>query len=274
MPRDVELILLKQLSSCLAIPMFVADADGQLVFFNESAEPLVGRRFEEMGELSLSDWGDLLQATDEMGRPFDDDERPLVAALRQQEPVHRHFFIRDIEGERREVKGTAFPLVREDGKLLGALGMFWRPGEGKPARVTPPAAGRPRRQYEVEAILMRRLASYLATPIYLVGNTGQLLYFNAAAERILGGSFDQMTEASRDEVYESFSPRNLDGSPIERGTHPLTFAREQREPAHRRFWIRGIDSISRLIEGTAFPLIGQSGRDLGAVGVFWEIENS
>ena len=35
-------------------------------------------------------------------------------------------------------------------------------------------------------------------------------------------------------------------------------------------WIRGLDSVLRHIEVSAFPLIGQSDRYLGAVALFWE----
>ena len=112
---------------------------------------------------------------------------------------------------------------------------------------------------------------------YAMRNTeavNSLLYFNAPAGRILGKSFDELLASTRDEVYASFRPTGLDGLPLKRGTHPLTLARERREPAHERFWIHGLDGVSRMIEGTCFPLIGQSGHVLGAVGVFWEIENS
>ena len=39
MPRDVELILLKQLASCLAIPMFVADTEGSDVMADHGRSP-------------------------------------------------------------------------------------------------------------------------------------------------------------------------------------------------------------------------------------------
>ena len=269
MPRDVELVLLKQLSSCLAIPMFVVGADGDLLFYNEPAEPLVGQRFEESGELTLDEWGELLETTDESGRLLDTVERPIMGALQRQQPVHAHMFLRGMDGQRREVEGTAFPLIGEKGTLLGALGLFWQPGGL--SRVEGATHPSPRRQQDVEAILMRRLASYLATPIFLQGAEGQLLYFNAAAAPILGMPFEEMLASSREELYASFSPTALDGSPLAPETHPLTIAREQNAPAHLRFAIRGMDDVMRPIEATAFPLIGQTGRNLGAVGVFWEI---
>jgi hypothetical protein len=38
-------------------------------------------------------------------------------------------------------------------------------------------------------------------------------------------------------------------------------------------WIQGLDQVRRHIEVTAFPLIGQAGRHLGAVAIFWEVKN-
>ena len=272
MPAAVELVVLKQLASCLAIPMLVVDCEGDLLFYNESAESLVGQRFEETGRIRLDEWGDLLQVTDASGRRLSGDERPVVAALRRREPVHRSMYIRGLDGERRQLEATTIPLVGEDGTMLGALGLFWQPGSSGKQTPSAPAAGCPQRQHGIEAILMRRLASYLATPIYMVGSEGELLYFNAAAARVLGRPFDEMVAVTRDELFAAFRPSDIDGSPLKRGTVVLTVAQELREPTHRRFSIHGMDGVTRLIEATAFPLIGQSGRDIGVTGIFWEIE--
>ena len=44
------------------------------------------------------------------------------------------------------------------------------------------------------------------------------------------------------------------------------------EPVHKVIGINGVDGVHRLIEATAFPLVGVGGRILGAVALFWEIE--
>ena len=38
--------------------------------------------------------------------------------------------------------------------------------------------------------------------------------------------------------------------------------------------MRGLDGVPHRLEETAIPLIGQSRRLLGAVGFFWELEDS
>jgi PAS domain-containing protein len=127
-------------------------------------------------------------------------------------------------------------------------------------------------QQEIEVILMRQLASCLATPIFLIDRDGNLLFFNEPAEAILGRRFDETGTLLRDELYEIFQPADLDGAALKREENPLFVARSERHPAHRRFRILGMDGVSRTIEATAFPLVGQSGRNVGAVGIFWEIE--
>ena len=274
MPRDVELILLEQLSSSLAIPIFVVDPQGDLLFYNESAEPLVGQRFDESGALSLREWSNRLRSSDDTGRALDDDESLFVAALRRREPVHRHIFLRSMDGERRKLQGTALPLIGEESRLLGVLGLFWEPDGGELGKTDPPANGGCGQQQHIEAILMRRLASYLVTPIYLVGADGDLLYLNKAAERVVGRSLEEMLASTRTEPYEFFRPTGMDGALLTPAEHPLVIAREQNKPARLRFYNHDKDGTPRLIEGTAFPLIGQTRRNVGAVGIFWEIDES
>jgi PAS domain-containing protein len=129
------------------------------------------------------------------------------------------------------------------------------------------------RQQELEVILMRQLASRLAMPVFLVDARGNLLYFNEAAEPILGRPFTEAGDLKRDELYANFKPSDQDGAPLKQEENPLYIARTRRQPAHLRYWIHGLDGVPRQIEGTAFPLVGQSDRDLGAVGIFWEIRD-
>ena len=47
--KHLVLILARELASNLATPTLIADADGTLVFYNEAAGTLLGKRFEELG---------------------------------------------------------------------------------------------------------------------------------------------------------------------------------------------------------------------------------
>ncbi len=270
--NDVELILSKQLASCLAMQMFVLNSAGDLLFFNESAEPILGRRFDEVGVLLSEEWPGLFQTSDDTGAAIKYEDRPMVIALEQGVPAHRRFWIRGLDGESRRVAATALPLIATGSRHLGVLGLFWEPAQG-PIALSP--VSRPRTnfwQQPVETILTRRLAQRLAMPVFLVDEQGELLYFNEAAGPILGRSFEEVASVHREELYAAFRPRGENGCAIDPDDHPLTIARKRGEPVHRLIWIDGMDGVSRLIAVTAIPLIGQSGRKLGAFGVFWEAE--
>ena len=56
MAYEIEIILNRQLADCLSIPVFITDTIGNLIFYNEPAEEILGRRFEETGEMSVEIW--------------------------------------------------------------------------------------------------------------------------------------------------------------------------------------------------------------------------
>ena len=126
-------------------------------------------------------------------------------------------------------------------------------------------------QKEIEMILARQLASYLAAPVFIVDSHGTLLYYNESAELILGRRFEETGEMSAGEWATRFTPTDENDDPISPEALPLTIAFTKNRPAHRRLWIRGFDGVARHIEIIAFPLIGQVGRQLGAVAMFWEV---
>ena len=48
-PKSLPLILARELASNLATPMFLLDAGGMLVFYNDAAAKLLGKSFAELG---------------------------------------------------------------------------------------------------------------------------------------------------------------------------------------------------------------------------------
>jgi PAS domain-containing protein len=123
---------------------------------------------------------------------------------------------------------------------------------------------------EIEVILTRQLASYLAMPIFVVDEDGNLIYYHEPAEEILGCRFEETGEMPADELAALFNASEENGTPIHAGELPIDVALRQHSPSYRRFWIQGLDQERRCIEVTAFPLIGQANRFLGAIAVFWE----
>ena len=126
-------------------------------------------------------------------------------------------------------------------------------------------------QQEIEVILARHLAEHLVMPIFIVGPTGDLLYYNDPAESILGCRYDETGAMPASEWSIIFQPVDHDGQPMNPDDLPLMIALRERHPAHKRFWIRGLDEALRQIDVTAFPLNAQAERFLGAVAIFWEV---
>ena len=126
-------------------------------------------------------------------------------------------------------------------------------------------------QHDIELILLRQLASYLAMPIFVVDPEGALIYYNEPAEQLLGKRFVDTGAMPAEEWGSIFHPKAADGSPLAVGDLPLVIAVQEGRPAHRRISIEGLDDVERLIDITAFPLVGHAGRQLGAVATFWEV---
>ncbi len=130
----------------------------------------------------------------------------------------------------------------------------------------------PTPQKSIVLILARELASKLATAMFIVDPEGTLVYFNEPAEAILGSSFAETGELSREQWGTDFAPRNADGSPMGLDELPLSWALLKHQPAHARFFITSFDGTERLLSVTAFPLFAREQEFVGAVAVFWEDE--
>ena len=123
---DVELILMRELASCLATPVFLVDTDGTLIFYNEKAEELLGRRFDETGEMPAHEWATIFTPTKDDGRPFDEHELPLSVALREERPTYSTMHILAHDGVNRTLQVTALPITARSGRMLGAAALFWQ----------------------------------------------------------------------------------------------------------------------------------------------------
>jgi PAS domain-containing protein len=123
--KPIELIITRHLASTLAMPVFLVDADGTLVFYNEPAERVLGVRFEETGEMSATEWAAAWPPLDRDGNPLPPEQVPLLAAVTGRHPAHGTFWIRGLDGQRRHIEVTALPLVRPGGDVVGAAAFFW-----------------------------------------------------------------------------------------------------------------------------------------------------
>jgi PAS domain-containing protein len=119
-------------------------------------------------------------------------------------------------------------------------------------------------------ILARDLASRLATPAFLVDAEDTIVYFNEAAEGVLGKTFAEVGEIPTKELAAAVSPIDERGAPIPPEGLPLTVTLAKRRPFHSRITIRGADEIDRTLSVTALPLTTHLDELEGAIALFWE----
>lgn len=123
--KSLALIRAREVATNLSIPISVLDPDGNLVFFNRSAEAMHGMTFEEAGELSATEWPTLFAPRASDGTPIPLEELPVGVALFERRPVHKTIQFTGADGVLREISVTAFPLMGREQELFGAVAIFW-----------------------------------------------------------------------------------------------------------------------------------------------------
>ena len=127
-----------------------------------------------------------------------------------------------------------------------------------------------RAQKHLVLILAREFAANLATPMALTNHEGTLVFFNEAAELLIGRTFAELGEISALEFGAVLELTEPDGSPVRRRDTAAGIAFFQRRPAHRTLMATGYDGVRRLVDTTAYPLFGAAEEMHGVVAVFWE----
>src|SRR5947208_12764601 len=123
--HSLLLILAKDLASRLATPVFVVDHEGTLLYFNESAEPVLGLSYAEVGGLPREKWATLFEPRGDDDELLPLEELPLAKAITDRQPAHRSFRITGADGERRRLAVTAIPLFAHADEFVGAMALFW-----------------------------------------------------------------------------------------------------------------------------------------------------
>lgn len=123
--QEIEVILARHLAECLAMPVFIVNPDGDLIFYNEPAEAVLGQSYTETGTMPAGEWATIFQPFDREGTILPPEELPLVIALSKQHPAHKLFWIHGKDGVIREIEVTAFPLIGQANRFLGAMAIFW-----------------------------------------------------------------------------------------------------------------------------------------------------
>ena len=94
--QEIEVILSRHLAEYLDMPIFIVNPEGDLVFYNEQAEAILGRRYGETGLMPASVWSTIFHPMDAEGTPL---------------PAHE------------------LPLIGQAGRFLGGIAIFWESAE-------------------------------------------------------------------------------------------------------------------------------------------------
>ena len=123
--KPLELILARNLLSSISTPGFLVDHNNELVFYNDAASVLLGKRFEEVGRLPVEEWSTMFGPFDDEGDPIPVEELPLVVALRHNRPSYARLHVHSLNDEHHDIEVAALPLVASAGDFRGALAIFW-----------------------------------------------------------------------------------------------------------------------------------------------------
>ena len=119
-------------------------------------------------------------------------------------------------------------------------------------------------------ILAREFASNLATPTLITDERGWLVYYNEAAERVIGRSFAEVGEMPYEDWTVQFAPRSLGSEePLPLEKRPPGIALYERRAAHEQYRITSIDGVDRDVAVTSFPLFAHADELVGTVSIFW-----
>jgi len=121
--RPLELILARNLLSSISTPAFLVGEEGALLYFNDAAAAMLGRRFEESGRLAASEWTREFGPFDVDGQPIPYEEIPATISVRGNRPFHGEFRICTTDGHE-EVEASTIPIVGPGGSS-GAIVIFW-----------------------------------------------------------------------------------------------------------------------------------------------------
>jgi PAS domain-containing protein len=123
--QPVEMILLRQVASYLTIPIWMMDSDGNLVFYNEPAEALLGIQFDEVGPVHADQLGEMFRITRVDGAPMGEMEFPVLRTLAKRIPDHGEVRYCGMDGVWRDVAVSAIPVEGQGDRFLGVFATFW-----------------------------------------------------------------------------------------------------------------------------------------------------
>ncbi len=129
MAHPIQIILTRQLAAYLSVPLFLVDPKGNLIFYNEPAEAILGRRFDETGVMPLEECMSAFTRFDDEGKRIPREDLPVIITLTKKRPAYKRYHTRGLDGVVRHIEATSIPLTGLQGDFLGAVVLFWELSE-------------------------------------------------------------------------------------------------------------------------------------------------
>ena len=127
--QPLEMILLKQVARHLASPIWIHSANGELAFYNEPAEVLLGIEFSDIGPVADIDLTEMFEVTDLADEPLAQEDLPVIKTLQTRNPSNRRVKFRGRDDVSRVVEVVAMPIIVHGDRFLGVLTAFWEVNE-------------------------------------------------------------------------------------------------------------------------------------------------
>jgi hypothetical protein len=126
--REIEIILIRRWASYVSLPLFLIAPDGLVIYYNDSAGAMLGRRYDDSGPMAAGELADIFVTATEGGDALPAEGLPFVRALRTRRPATGRIRYRALDGRDWSIEIAAMPLVGMAERFLGVLVAFWEVG--------------------------------------------------------------------------------------------------------------------------------------------------
>jgi PAS domain-containing protein len=119
--QEIEFILSRQLAEYLSTPIALVDHDGKMIYYNESAEHIVGKRYNESGDIESREWDNRFFNDESFNASLNVLDIPFIKVLSMRHIMQGEYWMRNFEEINQKVLIVSVPLVGMAQRELGAI---------------------------------------------------------------------------------------------------------------------------------------------------------
>lgn len=123
--RNLVLIRARHLAETMTTPTFLVDAAGDMIFYNEAAEGVLGRTFADEGTIPQAEVQKRLNVRDRDGNALPLEAMAGWSALQKRRPGYGQILFADFSGNDHLISVCALPLFTHPDDFEGSLVIFW-----------------------------------------------------------------------------------------------------------------------------------------------------